>query len=47
MDRYSTSLSSLTSGRGAFTMTYDEYKAVPSDVQAALLKKYEEEQEEE
>ncbi|OYT11329.1 MAG: elongation factor G [Bacteroidetes bacterium 4572_112] len=43
MDRYSTSLSSLTSGRGAFIMEYDEYKAVPSDVQKELLKKYEEE----
>lgn len=42
MHRYSTSLSSLTSGRGTFSMTYDEYQAVPSDVQDKLLKEYEE-----
>jgi len=42
MDRYSTTLSSLTSGRGTFTMTYAEYAQVPSDVQNKLLKEYEE-----
>ena len=42
MHRYSTSLSSLTSGRGTFTLTYDEYQQVPSDVQDKLLKEYEE-----
>ncbi|MDR0789508.1 MAG: elongation factor G [Bacteroidales bacterium] len=42
MYRYSTSLSSLTSGRGSFTMKFNEYQAVPTDVQTALLKAYEE-----
>jgi len=42
MHRYSTSLSSLTSGRGTFEMTYDEYQQVPMDVQEKLLKEYEE-----
>jgi len=42
MDRYSTSLSAITSGRGTFTMKYAEYAQVPSDVQAKLLKEYEE-----
>lgn len=42
MNRYSTSLSSLTSGRGTYTMTYAEYQQVPTDVQQALLKAYEE-----
>jgi len=42
MDRYSTSLSSLTSGRGSFTMRYAEYQQVPTDVQNKLLKEYEE-----
>lgn len=46
MNRYSTSLSSLTSGRGTFSMEYDAYAQVPSDVQTALLKKYAEEEEE-
>ncbi|MBQ9253380.1 MAG: elongation factor G [Bacteroidales bacterium] len=47
MNRYSTSLSSLTSGRGIFSMKYAEYQAVPTDVQGALLKAYEEENKEE
>jgi elongation factor G len=42
MHRYSTSLSSLTSGRGTFTMKYDQYQQVPTDVQDKLLKEYEE-----
>ncbi|MBQ9311421.1 MAG: elongation factor G [Bacteroidales bacterium] len=47
MNRYSTSLSSLTSGRGIFSMKYAEYQAVPTDVQGALLKAYEEENKDE
>lgn len=47
MDKYSTSLSSLTSGRGAFSMKFAEYAQVPMDVQAKLLKEYEEKQQEE
>jgi len=45
MQRYSTSLSSITSGRGVFAMTFAEYSQVPSDVQSKLLKEYEEQQE--
>jgi len=47
MHRYSTTLSSLTSGRGTFHMAYSDYAQVPSDVQKELLKKYAEESEEE
>ena len=42
MNRYCTALSSLTSGRGTFTMTFSSYELVPTDVQQALLKAYEE-----
>lgn len=42
MDRYSTSLSAITSGRGTFTMGFAEYAQVPGDVQTKLLKEYEE-----
>lgn len=42
MHKYSTSLSSITSGRGTFSMKYDQYQQVPSDVQDKLLKEYEE-----
>ncbi len=47
MNRYCTALSSLTSGRGTFKMTYAEYQQVPTDVQQALLKAYEESQNDE
>ena len=47
MTRYATSLSAITSGRGTFTSTYDQYQQVPTDVQNQLLKTYEESQEEE
>ncbi len=47
MDRYSTSLSALTSGRGTFTMKYAEYAQVPGDVQSKPLKEYEEKLKEE
>lgn len=47
MGNYVTVLSSITSGRGTFTMKFDEYQQVPSDVQAKLLKEYEESLEEE
>ncbi len=46
MHRYSTTLSSLTSGRGTFSMSYAEYAQVPSDVQNVLLKKYAENEKE-
>ncbi len=47
MNRYSTSLSSLTSGRATYGMRYAEYQQVPMDIQDQLLKAYEEEQKEE
>jgi elongation factor G len=47
MYKYITSLSSVTSGRGRFSMEFDAYQQVPSDVQERLLKEYEESQEEE
>jgi elongation factor G len=47
MNRYSTALSSITSGRATFGLKFSEYAQVPGDVQAKLLKAYEEQQEEE
>ncbi len=47
MNRYSTALSSLTSGRATYSIKFAEYAAVPPDVQDKLLKAYAEEQEEE
>ena len=47
MNKYSTSLSSVTSGRASYGMKFAEYQQVPSDVQSALLKAYEESQTEE
>ena len=45
--KYSTTLSSLTSGRATFTQEFIEYQQVPADVQEKLLKAYEAEQQEE
>ena len=45
--KYSTSLSSLTSGRATFTMEFADYQQVPSDVQDKLLKAYEAEEKDE
>ncbi len=47
MHKYTTSLSSITGGRGVFAMNFDKYEKVPADVQDELLKAYEAEQEEE
>jgi elongation factor G len=47
MSKYVTSLSSITSGRGTFKLTYDNYQQVPGDVQDKLLKEYEESLEDE
>lgn len=44
--KYSTTLSSLTSGRATFTMEFADYQQVPSDVQEKLLKAYEAEEKE-
>ena len=38
--RYSTSLSSLTSGSATYTMKFSSYEQVPADVQEKLLKAY-------
>ena len=40
--KYSTTLSSLTSGMATFTMQFADYQQVPADVQEKLLKAYEE-----
>lgn len=47
MNKYSTTLSSISSGRASYEMHFSEYQAVPADVQAAVIKKYEEENKEE
>lgn len=47
MNRYSTALSSLTSGRATYTMKFAEYSQVPGDIQDKLLKAYEEQEKEE
>lgn len=41
--KYSTTLSSLTSGSATFTMEFAEYQQVPADVQEKLLKAYHDE----
>ena len=45
--KYSTTLSSLTSGRATFTMEFADYQQVPADVQDKLLKAYEAEEKDE
>ena len=45
--RYSTSLSSLTSGSATFTMNFADFQPVPGDVQEKLLKAYLEQDKEE
>lgn len=45
MSNYSTSLSSITGGRGSFTMKFAAYELVPADIQDKLLKEHEEEDE--
>jgi len=44
--RYSTTLSSLSSGSATFTMDFADYQPVPGDVQEKLLKAYLEEEQE-
>lgn len=41
LNKYSTTLSSLTSGRATFTQTFADYQQVPAEVQDKLLKEYE------
>jgi elongation factor G len=47
MNKYATALSSITSGRGMYSMKFAEYANVPPDVQMQLLKDYEASQKEE
>lgn len=47
MNKYSTALSSLTSGRAMYNMRFSEYAQVPGEIQEQLLKAYEAEQKEE
>lgn len=47
LNKYSTALSSLTSGRATYNMKFSSYEQVPTDVQDKLLKAYEEESEDE
>ena len=47
MSTYSTTLSSLTGGRGSFNMKFSSYELVPTDVQDKLLKEYEAQKKEE
>ena len=47
MNKYSTTLSSITSGRASYGMKFSEYQQVPADIQAEIIKKYEEENKEE
>jgi elongation factor G len=46
MNKYNTSLSSITGGRGVFNISFDGYEKVPADVQDELLKAYAAEQDE-
>lgn len=47
MNKYSTSLSSITSGRATYTMTFASYEPVPGEIQDKLLKEYEASQKDE
>jgi elongation factor G len=47
MNKYSTALSSLTSGRAMYSMRFSEYAQVPGEIQEQLLKAYEAEENEE
>ncbi len=47
MNKYSTALSSLTGGRAFYTMKFAEYSQVSPDVQEAVIKAYQSEEEEE
>jgi len=47
MNKYSTALSSITGGRAIYSMKFAEYTQVPGEIQEAVIKAYEEEEEEE
>lgn len=46
LNKYSTTLSSITSGRATYTMKFIEYQQVPAEIQTKLLKEYETEEKE-
>ncbi|MBI9065836.1 MAG: elongation factor G [Salinivirgaceae bacterium] len=46
LNKYSTTLSSISSGSATYTMEFDEYAPVPAEEQTKLLKAYEKELEE-
>ena len=47
MNKYSTSLSSITGGRAFYSMSFSKYEKAPPDIQEQLLAAYEAEQKEE
>ncbi len=47
MNRYSTALSSISSGKATYSMKFNDYQQVPAEIQSALLKAYEDEETEE
>ncbi|MCX7862108.1 MAG: elongation factor G [Bacteroidales bacterium] len=47
MNKYSTTLNSITSGRAMYFMKFAEYAQVPAEIQEKLLKEYEAQQKEE
>ena len=46
MNKYSTSLSSITGGRATYTMKFSKYDQVPMEIQEKLIKEFEEQEEE-
>ncbi len=46
MNKYSTTLSSITSGRASYGMKFSDYQQVPAEVQNDIIKKYEAENKE-
>jgi elongation factor G len=47
LDKYSTTLSSLTNGRAYYSLKFYDYAQVPSDVQNKIIKEYQEQEKEE
>jgi elongation factor G len=47
MNKYSTALSSITGGRAIYSMKFAEYTQVPGEIQEAVIKAYQEKEEEE
>jgi predicted membrane GTPase involved in stress response len=47
MNKYSTTLSSLSNGRASYSMKFNGYEVMPPDIQDKVIKEYEESQKEE